>query len=371
VVVAPYAELARATGRSATTTSCWTKTEPQEIVPFVRVGDRFLPSLNMAAAIIAAGLAPAQVRVDGPDLRLGDRQVPLLNVSSPRFAAQAGARPRPDRWLIRFSPAPRCSKTARPRRIGPTLLRSSSTRSSNSSPARSRHRSRRVPRQSRHRGHDRRRLHDIFSVPLGFDRQDAGNQIPWQCRGRCAVERLRGLGRGAVAGATGAVRSGSGPGVGRCGSVGDRVHGVGDRRRAWAGAACGCSTVASGSGCAAGRRLGWRPSAAWRTATSSRVSEKRKVKRLFSALRSHRMSTASCWRPDPRPPRGQRREMTVLFSDIRGFHNRLDAGSREEIVAQLNEYFSRMGGSPVRAPRYPRQVRRRHGDGAVLARRRG
>jgi adenylate cyclase len=39
---------------------------------------------------------------------------------------------------------------------------------------------------------------------------------------------------------------------------------------------------------------------------------------------------------------GQRREMTVLFSDIRGFTTFSEQGQPEEIVQQLNEYFSRM-----------------------------
>jgi adenylate cyclase len=39
---------------------------------------------------------------------------------------------------------------------------------------------------------------------------------------------------------------------------------------------------------------------------------------------------------------GQRRQMTVLFSDIRGFHDRVGEGQPEEIVAILNEYFTRM-----------------------------
>ena len=39
---------------------------------------------------------------------------------------------------------------------------------------------------------------------------------------------------------------------------------------------------------------------------------------------------------------GERREMTVLFSDIRGFTTASETGTPEAVVAQLNEYFAAM-----------------------------
>jgi len=39
---------------------------------------------------------------------------------------------------------------------------------------------------------------------------------------------------------------------------------------------------------------------------------------------------------------GQRRDMTVLFSDIRGFTTASEAGTPEAVVRQLNEYFGAM-----------------------------
>jgi adenylate cyclase len=46
--------------------------------------------------------------------------------------------------------------------------------------------------------------------------------------------------------------------------------------------------------------------------------------------------------PDLAELGGKRREMTVLFSDIRGFTSVTERGDPEALVAQLNEYFSRM-----------------------------
>ena len=70
--------------------------------------------------------------------------------------------------------------------------------------------------------------------------------------------------------------------------------------------------------------------------------EKRKVKQLFSRYVApdvfhHLMA-------DPSRARlgGHRREMTVLFSDIRGFTTVTERGQPEAIVGQLNEYFTRM-----------------------------
>jgi len=46
--------------------------------------------------------------------------------------------------------------------------------------------------------------------------------------------------------------------------------------------------------------------------------------------------------PDLAELGGKRREMTVVFSDIRGFTSVTERGDPEELVAQLNEYFTRM-----------------------------
>ena len=72
--------------------------------------------------------------------------------------------------------------------------------------------------------------------------------------------------------------------------------------------------------------------------------EKRKVKGLFGRYVSQRRLRAAA-RESRRWPQlgGRRRDMTVLFSDIRGFTSITEKGQRpRSSSAQLNEYFSRM-----------------------------
>lgn len=70
--------------------------------------------------------------------------------------------------------------------------------------------------------------------------------------------------------------------------------------------------------------------------------EKRKMKRLFGQYVSKDVYDQLVANPELAKLGGQRRQMTVLFSDIRGFTTVSERGEPEEIVAILNEYFTRM-----------------------------
>src|SRR4029078_9213 len=70
--------------------------------------------------------------------------------------------------------------------------------------------------------------------------------------------------------------------------------------------------------------------------------EKRKVAKLFGRYGSRDVYTHLIAPPDSAQLGGKRREMSVLFSDIRGFTTVTERGNPEELVSQLNEYFSRM-----------------------------
>ena len=66
------------------------------------------------------------------------------------------------------------------------------------------------------------------------------------------------------------------------------------------------------------------------------------MKRLFGRYVSRDVYAQLIAHPELAELGGKRREMTVLFSDIRGFTTVTEKGNPEELVAQLNEYFSRM-----------------------------
>ena len=70
--------------------------------------------------------------------------------------------------------------------------------------------------------------------------------------------------------------------------------------------------------------------------------EKRQVKRLFSRYVPRDVFDQLMSDPERAALGGKRRTMTVLFSDVRGFTAMSEKATPEEVVAQLNEYFSRM-----------------------------
>jgi adenylate cyclase len=71
-------------------------------------------------------------------------------------------------------------------------------------------------------------------------------------------------------------------------------------------------------------------------------AEKRKVSGLFGRYVSRDVYTQLMANPSLAALGGARREMTVLFSDLRGFTTITEKGNPEELVRQLNEYFTRM-----------------------------
>ena len=94
-------------------------------------------------------------------------------------------------------------------------------------------------------------------------------------------------------------------------------------------------------------------------------AEKRKVSRLFGRYVSRDVYKQLMAHPELAELGGGRREMSVLFSDLRGFTTITEKGNPEDLVAQLNEYFTRMVEDRLSKWWDGRQIRRRHGDGPV------
>jgi adenylate cyclase len=79
---------------------------------------------------------------------------------------------------------------------------------------------------------------------------------------------------------------------------------------------------------------------AWQYFVEGRA--KRHIKQLFGRYVSRDVIDELMTNPALARLGGERREMTVLFSDIRGFTAASERGTPEAIVAQLNEYFGVM-----------------------------
>lgn len=79
---------------------------------------------------------------------------------------------------------------------------------------------------------------------------------------------------------------------------------------------------------------------AWQYVVEGR--EKRQVKKLFSRFVAKDVYEQLMADPSRAALGGTRRTMTVLFSDVRGFTALSEKGQPEDVVRQLNEYFSRM-----------------------------
>ena len=143
-----------------------------------------------------------------------------------------------------------------------------------------------------------------------------------------------------------------------------RGHGV--ARRGWTGGALVAFDRGSGS---PWRSRYSRTAVALFAGTAYRYfvedAEKRKVSRLFGRYVSRDVYKQLMANPGLAELGGGRREMSVLFSDLRGFTSITEKGNPEDLVSQLNEYFTRDGRHRLSKWWDRRQIRRRHGDGAV------
>jgi adenylate cyclase len=309
--------------------------------PFLRSEGHAVPSLAMAAYLALARVPPAAVRLDGSILAAGEAKLPLLSFEVPRLPGETG----PERALhalIRFrGPAVQADGTAtyrtysfgdlilseddlqngRPPRVDPAVFKDAIV----------------------FVGVTAAGLHDVFVTPLGTTGKIPGAQIHATVMDQLlthtvlvkaptsVVTVLTAALALAVAFLTvllpmrwGALSTLALAGVLAAASVAIFRAGT------WLPLVPGLAGMAIAS-------VG---GLAWQYFVEGR--DKRQVTQLFSRYVSKDVFDQVLANPELAELGGRRRSMSVLFSDMRGFTAMTERGDPEALVAQLNEYFSRM-----------------------------
>ena len=310
----------------------------RHVVPFVRTGDRAMPSLGLAAGLRAAGVKPSEVKIEGTTMIAGDRRMPLelrevnnpdgrysylwglINFRGPALLADLKSRPYPTYAFFDLLFSEQQLAQGNTPDIDPAIFRDKIVFVGTSASG----------------------LHDVFETPFAGGRMP-GIQLhasvtddflssrfmhPESRAVRIALVTVLALAAGVLSAVLPAW---------------------------WAAAAC--AAVMSALVFVALRLFAdgnWinitQPTLAASIALFGGVGyqyffegrEKRKMKRLFGQYVSKDVYDQLVANPDLARLGGQRRQMTVLFSDIRGFTTVSESGQPEEIVALLNEYFSKM-----------------------------
>jgi adenylate cyclase len=343
IVTAPFTELAA--GARALGHNLFVLDDDGPIrrfVPFVSAGGRHVPSLATAAFVTARRIPAPKVEAGARGLTLGTTRLPLLEVAVPRLAGEGGAL-EARHALIRFrGPAllpDGKTPTYRTYSFGDLLV--SEEQLQLGQPPRI------DPAEFRDRvvfvGTTAKGLHDVFMTPLGSSGSIPGAQIHAAIYDELStgrtLERAGGLAVAATTFAAGLL--------------------VAWASAAWPLRAGGPAVLAAafglyGAGLALFRSGVWLSlvepllatalagvgGLAWQYFVEGR--EKRQVTRLFSRYVSKDVFDQVLANPALAELGGRRRVMTVLFSDVRGFTSLSERGDPEALVAQLNEYFSRM-----------------------------
>jgi adenylate cyclase len=307
-------------------------------VPFVRSGGRGMPLLGVAGAMRAAGIRPEGVRVEADALMLGDRRMPLserrarradgivtqkwmpINFRGPALLDDLQTRPYPHYAFWDLVKSEDALLRGEPPAIDPQLFDGKLV----------------------FVGVTAAGLHDVFETPFGSGKMP-GIQVHAAVADdilsnrflRYAPETARVVSVVGAAVATGLLAT---------------------LLPAWWASAAALLLAALGTWLSLRLFAGglWinvvQPGLAASVALFGGVAyqyfvegrEKRKMKRLFGQYVSRDVYEQLVAHPELARLGGTRREMTVLFSDIRGFTTFSEQGQPEEIVATLNEYFTRM-----------------------------
>ncbi|MBW8713799.1 MAG: adenylate/guanylate cyclase domain-containing protein [Acidobacteria bacterium] len=311
----------------------------RRVAPFIRAGGRYLPSLGVAAALRAGGFSPDEVSLDGTTIRIRDRRIPLVPVRV-RNAANGSAVH--DQWtmLVNYrAPVQTAGTRPYPTFEARHLLVSQDQLLAGQRPLVD-------PAVFKDKivfiGLTGAGLVDVFQTPMGGGLMP-GIQLHASVADSLLSNRFIGT---APAGWRIATTAGVAILVGLMAAL-----------LPFAAAAVGAALTAgawTAIAVLALRRGVWlntvQPLAAIALVLFAGTAyryfvedyQKRVVKKLFGRYVSKDVFEQLMAHPDSAELGGKRRQMSVLFSDIRGFTTITEKGDAEALVAQLNEYFSRM-----------------------------
>jgi adenylate cyclase len=315
----------------------------RRMVPFIRQGEKYMPSLGVAAALVAGGFKPEEVLLDGQTLRIRDRRIPLIPVTVRNISAAAGAPATREQltMLINYR-APTLVDGVRPYRSYEArhVIASELALLDGEKPQL-------APDVFKDKivfvGLTTSGLLDVFTTPFESTGVMPGIQLHAYVADSILSNRF-------VRPAPDAMRI--------AGAMGGALA-VGLL------AALLPYTAASAGALLAISIWTWYAlsvfrSGLWVNMTQPLVAvvvalfagtayryfveerQKRAVKKLFGRYVSKDVYKQLIDNPELARLGGGRREMSVLFSDIRGFTTITEKGDPEALVAQLNEYFSRM-----------------------------
>ncbi len=307
-------------------------------VPFIRVGAQTIPSLAVAASMVARGLAPAAVSGHAGVLRIGPSRVPLIEADIPSLYGETR---RSARALIRFT-GPLMTSAGRLTYQDYSfyqLFYSEYQLLAGQKPLVD-------PSVFRNKivivGTTAAGLQDLFTTPFSTGKMP-GIQLHANVIDNLLssgfVERAPGwttalaVAAGAFGVAAACVLLSMWPGLALTGLIALALGGL--------------SVWLFGHG------IWLRVTTPFLAVVLSAFSgvayqyfvegrEKRRIKHVFSRFVARDVFDHLMADPTRVELGGARREMTVLFSDIRGFTTLTEQGPPEAVVSQLNEHFTRM-----------------------------
>ena len=337
-VILPYDELTDAAAAVGHNFSIYDADGPvRRTAPFVRVGEVGVPSLAVAAVMLAGPVKPEAIRREGDTLSVGPAPAPLVPASIPNFY---GPETRAQRMLIHFTgPVLKDGKPTYQDYSFYDLYYSEQQILAGEKPTVD-------PAVFRDRivviGTTAAGLGDLYTVPFAEGKMP-GMQVHANIIDDLLSQRFMrpiGTGRNLL------VLAGCALAVGVAGTAFAVWPAAGIAALvilaiAWA------SVLRFGQGAwmevatpVLAVAFAMFGSTAYQYFVEGR--EKRQVKRTFSRFVSKDVYEQLVADPASARVGGARRDMSVLFADIRGFTTFTERGKPEEVVSQLNEYLSRM-----------------------------